>query len=639
MHYLNLGILAHVDAGKTSLTERLLFDAGVIDGIGSVDEGDTQTDSMDLERRRGITIQSAVVAFTLDDLTVNLIDTPGHTDFIAEVERALHVLDGAVLVISAVEGVQAQTRVIMRTLERLRVPTILFVNKVDRVGARQDELLDDVAAKLTPRILPMGAVRGIGTAEAEVEAHTFKDPAHFERAAEVLTDGSDEFLAAYLAEADPTAALDCEDELASQSHRGLAHPVYFGSAVTGAGVAALTEGIRRYLPAPESDAAGRARGTVFKVEHGERGRRLAYLRVRSGTLRPRDRVTAYRRGSEGELETAKGKVTGVEVFTDGTATANGAVAPGGIAKVTGLGGIRVGDAIGSPGELPEGGLFTPPTLETIIRPLDPSERIRLRKALVSLAERDPLVDPHLDELAGHMAVRLYGEVQKEVVASLLAEEFGMAVEFERSRAIHIERVVRPVEALHEMGQWQQTPHLATVGLRLEPGEPDSGLRYELEVERGSLTRALHNAVEETVQEVLRRGSYGWAVTDCRVSLTATGYVGRVSTAGDFREVTGFLLDQMLRKAGTWVFEPVHRFDIEFPAGSSSVVLGLLRDAAADISGQFSTATTGYLSGTMATEKVVDFESRLPSVTRGQAVFVAQHDHYRPVRGKPPRRRR
>ncbi len=638
MHYLNLGILAHVDAGKTSLTERLLFDAGVIDRTGSVDRGSTQSDSMELERRRGITIQSAVVAFALDDLTVNLIDTPGHTDFIAEVERALHVLDGAVLVVSAVEGVQAQTRVLMRALKRLAVPTIVFVNKIDRLGARQDELLREIAEKLTPQILPMGVVHGIGAAGAVVEPRDFKGPAHFERAAEVLAAGSEEFLAAYLDCPDPIAALDCEAELLTQTRRGLVHPVYFGSAVTGAGVSALIEGVRRSLPTSAPDPSGPARGTVFKVEHGARGRRLAYLRLRGGTLRPRERVAVHRRDAEGALRTFEGRATSVRVFASGAATVEAAASPGCIAKVAGLGEVRIGDAIGSPEELPSGGLFTPPTLETVVRPVDPSERVRLHRALASLAERDPLVDPHLDELAGHMAVRLHGEVQKEVVASLLDEEFGIGVEFEQTRAVHIERVDRAVAALHEIGRWQQTPHPATVGLRLEPGEPGSGLRYELEVERGSLTRALHNAVEEAVREVLRRGPFGWAVTDCRVALTATGYIGRVSTANDFREVTRFLLGQMIAEAGTRVFEPVHRFDLEFPSETSKAVLQLLRDAAAAVTGQFSTGTTGYLSGTMTTEAVPAFESRLPSSTRGRAVFVARHDHYRPVRGMPPRRR-
>src|SRR5919112_137199 len=157
MSTLNLGIVAHVDAGKTTLTERLLFAAGVIDEIGRVDDGSTQTDTLTLERQRGITIKSAVVSFVIDDVTVNLIDTPGHPDFIAEVERVLNVLDGAVLVVSAVEGVQAQTRVLMRTLQRLNIPTLIFVNKVDRRGARCEDLLRDISEKLTPAMIAMGA--------------------------------------------------------------------------------------------------------------------------------------------------------------------------------------------------------------------------------------------------------------------------------------------------------------------------------------------------------------------------------------------------------------------------------------------------------------------------------------------------
>src|SRR6187431_2989543 len=163
---LNLGILAHVDAGKTSLTERLLYAAGVIDEIGSVDNGSTQTDSLALERQRGITIKSAVVSFVIGDVHVNLIDTPGHPDFIAEVERVLSVLDGAVLVVSAVEGVQAQTRILMRALQRLRVPTLVFVNKIDRPGAGDERVLRAMSERLTPTVVPMGSVHGLGTPAA-----------------------------------------------------------------------------------------------------------------------------------------------------------------------------------------------------------------------------------------------------------------------------------------------------------------------------------------------------------------------------------------------------------------------------------------------------------------------------------------
>src|SRR5205809_3786611 len=175
MRTLNLGILAHVDAGKTTLTERLLYAAGVIDAIGSVDKGTTQTDSLALERQRGITIKSAVVSFAIDDVNVNLIDTPGHPDFIAEVDRVLSVLDGAVLVVSAVEGVQSQTRILMRALERLRIPTLIFVNKVDRAGADSERVLNAISERLTPATVAMASVAGEGTRAAVVTRHADAD--------------------------------------------------------------------------------------------------------------------------------------------------------------------------------------------------------------------------------------------------------------------------------------------------------------------------------------------------------------------------------------------------------------------------------------------------------------------------------
>src|SRR5688572_6093188 len=198
MRTLNLGILAHVDAGKTSLTERLLYAAGVIDAVGSVDDGSTQTDFLALERQRGITIKSAVVSFVVDDVTINLIDTPGHPDFIAEVERVLSVLDGAVLVISAVEGVQSQTPLLMRALQRLRVPTLIFVNKIDRRGADDERVLQTIAERLTPVAVPMGAVRELGTRAADFVPWSGGDAAFVARLASVLAERDEAILAAYV---------------------------------------------------------------------------------------------------------------------------------------------------------------------------------------------------------------------------------------------------------------------------------------------------------------------------------------------------------------------------------------------------------------------------------------------------------
>src|SRR2546430_5128461 len=251
METLNLGILAHVDAGKTTLTERLLYAAGVIDEIGSVDHGSTQTDSLTLERQRGITIKSAVVSFAIAGGTVNLIDTPGHPDFIAEVERVLSVLDGAVLVISAVEGVQPQTRVLMRALQRMRIPTLVFVNKIDRGGARYEGVLRSISGKLTPAIVPMGSTDGLGTRDARFAPYGPGDAGFTARLVDVLADHDDAFLAAYVADETAVPYRRLRRTLAAQVGRARVHPVYFGSAITGAGVDALTAGITEFLPARE----------------------------------------------------------------------------------------------------------------------------------------------------------------------------------------------------------------------------------------------------------------------------------------------------------------------------------------------------------------------------------------------------
>lgn len=301
MHTLNLGVLAHVDAGKTSLTERLLYAAGVTDELGSVDDGSTRTDSLALERRRGITIKSAVVAFALDGVTVNLIDTPGHPDFIAEVERVLSVLDGAVLVVSAVEGVQAQTRVLMRTLQRLRIPTLIFVNKVDRRGADGARVLRQIADRLTPAAVAMAAVHGAGTREAQVRAYGGTDPAFTDRLADLLTEHDDALLAAYV---DDSSALPYErlrGQLAEQTKRGLVYPVFFGSAATGAGLEALMAGLTELLPTAGGAADGPVSGTVFKVERGPAGEKIAYVRMFSGTVRTREPLPFHGPGARGPM--------------------------------------------------------------------------------------------------------------------------------------------------------------------------------------------------------------------------------------------------------------------------------------------------------------------------------------------------
>ncbi|MFD6304515.1 GTP-binding protein, partial [Streptomyces sp. NPDC060223] len=642
MHMLNLGILAHVDAGKTSLTERLLHAVGVIDEIGSVDDGNTQTDSLALERQRGITIKSAVVSFTIDDVTVNLIDTPGHPDFIAEVERVLSVLDGAVLVVSAVEGVQAQTRVLMRTLQRLRIPTLVFVNKIDRAGAQYERVLERISARLTPAIVPMGEVGEQGTRDAHFVP--FGDAKLRAPLLDLLAEHDDDLLAAYVEGRVPDDRLRAD--LARQTGQALVHPVYFGSAMTGAGIAELISGIKELLPTSEGEGEGEGpvSGTVFKVERGPAGEKIAYVRMFSGVKRNRDRL-AFRDGEEG-------KVTAISVFDRGSAVRETFVAAGRIGKLWGLADIRIGDTIGVPRKSSAGEhFFSPPTLETVVAPCRPHDKGALHLVLTQLAEQDPLINLRQDEVRRETSVSLYGEVQKEVIQATLAEEFGIDVVFRETTPLCIERPVGTGTAVEFNGK-DPNPFLATVGLRVDPAPVDSGVEFRLEVELGAMPYAFFKAVEDTVRQTLEQGIHGWRVTDCTVTMTHSGYSPRQShahqgfdksmssTGADFRGLTPLVVMSALREAGTRVYEPMHRFRLEAPADTLGAVLPVLAKQRAVPQTTEMRGATSVLEGRVPVARVHELEQQLPGLTRGEGELECAFDHYAPVvRGTVPDRPR
>jgi ribosomal protection tetracycline resistance protein len=630
--------LAHVDAGKTTLTERLLHAAGVIDEIGSVDDGSTQTDSLALERQRGITIKSAVVSFTIGDVAVNLIDTPGHPDFIAEVERVLSVLDGAVLVVSAVEGVQAQTRVLMRALQRLRVPTLIFVNKIDRRGARFEPVLQGIRDKLSPAIVAMGSAGGLGTRGASFAPYRAGDAPFARELVELLADHDDALLAAYVDDESAVSYARLRGGLAAQARRARVHPVFFGSARTGAGVDELTAGIADLLPAAEAGGDGPVSGTVFKIERGPRGEKIAYVRMFSGTVRTRDRL---RIGDDGE-----GKVTAVS-GPDGGA----AIAAGQIGKLWGLGDVRIGDAIGTPRTAAPGRQsFAPPTLETVVVPRRRADRGALRVALDQLAEQDPLIDLRQDELRQEISVSLYGEVQKEVIQATLANDFGVDVTFRATTTICIERPEGTGAAAEILGE-EPNPFLATVGLRIDPAPIGSGVEFRLEVELGSMPFAFFRAVEETVKETLRQGLHGWEVTDCTVTMTHSGYAARQShahavfdksmssTAGDFRNLTPLVLMSALRRAGTRVYEPMHRFQLEIPADTLGAVPPVLVQLGGVPQATAIRGPTCTLEGEVPAARVHELRRQLPALTRGEGILETAFERYHPVRGEIPDRPR
>jgi ribosomal protection tetracycline resistance protein len=639
---LNLGILAHVDAGKTTLTERLLYAAGVIGEVGSVDDGSTQTDSLPLEQQRGITIKSAVVSFAIDDVTVNLIDTPGHPDFIAEVERVLSVLDGAVLVISAVEGVQPQTPLLMRALQRLRVPTLIFVNKIDRRGADYEAVLRGISERLTPSIVAMGSVRGIGTRDARFVPSGAGDAAFVTGLSSVLAEHDDALLAAYVEDDAELPYSRLRAELAAQSKQALVHPVFFGSALTGTGVDSLMAAVAELLPAEAGDGDDPASGTVFKVERGAAGEKIAYVRMFSGVVRTRDRLQ-FGEGFER-------KVTAVRVFHQGSAVQRAAVSAGEIGKLWGLAEIQVGDAIGNSRPAAEHFRFGPPTLETVVVPHSPDDKGPLRVALAQLAEQDPLIEVRQDDVRQELSVSLYGEVQKEVIQATLASDFGVEVDFRETTTICIERPIgtgAAVEVLRE----PPNPFLATVGLRIEPAAVGSGVEFRLEVELGSMPLAFFRAVEDMLRETLQQGLYGWQVTDCTVTMTHAGYLPRQShshqgfakemssTGADFRGLTPLVVMDALRRAGTVVCEPIHRFHLEGPMDALGPLLPAVARLRAVPEAPAIRDSSFTLEGDIPAASVHELRLELPRLTRGEGVLESGFDRYEASNRTPPNRPR
>jgi ribosomal protection tetracycline resistance protein len=644
-----LGIVAHVDAGKTTLTERLLHAAGAIDAIGSVDAGTTQTDYLALERERGITIRAAVVSFVLGDSTVNLIDTPGHPDFIAEVDRSLRVLDGAVLIVSAVEGVQPQTIVLTRALRRLRVPTLIFVNKIDRTGAAPSSVLHEIAERLGIELVAMGGVHDAGSRSASFVPDRFEDEESLHELAAVLAERDDELLETLVEEPGLLDAAELRSRLANQTARGWVHPVFFGSATTGAGIDELITGITQLLPSADLDAAAPASGSVFKIERGAEGEKIAYVRVFRGTIRIRDRIHIDSRAAD--------RVAGIRAFEQGSTIARPTVGAGQIAQLFGLRHVRVGDRIGDEtAEQGSVGLFAPPTLETVVVPVDPSQKASLHAALAQLAEQDPLINLRQDDSRDELQLSLFGEVQKEVIQQTLARDFGIDVTFRESTTIYIERPLGSGYAVEYL-QDDENPYPATVGLRVDPGPISSGVEFRLEISPRAVPIYIYKneqkfraAMSGYVNRRLEAGLFGWQVTDCIVTLEqCTYYTGDGprkptrptprTSASHFRKLTPIVLLAALTNARTSVCEPVLRFHLEAPVDTLDEVLRLVaRHRGVP---EPATATTSWLTleGEMPAAEVHGMQQELRGRTHGHGSLELSFDHYEPVTGAPPTRRR
>lgn len=635
---INIGIVAHVDAGKTSLTERILYETHVISEIGRVDSGTTQTDTLDLEKRRGITIKASVVSFLVNDRKINLIDTPGHADFLAEVERSLSVLDAAILVISAVEGVQAQTRTLYAALSALRIPAVIFINKIDRLGAQSDALLQRIERKLGARVIPFTTPERIGTRDARVIPHDLRDPAFLRACVERLALNDDQLLAAYV-EGAAVNERQARAALARQVGEAALAPVFFGSAITGAGVRELLARLGDLLPVRGCHDGAPLSGTVFKLEREASGEKVAYVRVFAGGLRVKEVVALQRRTADGALTTHASKVQGLRVFVQGKTAVAQQVGAGEFCKVWGLKEARVGDVVGAWSETIKSLRFATPRMEASVAARLSEQRHALYQALLELAEEDPLIAVIHDPARQTLALRLFGEVQREVIETTLAERFGLDVEFGGLAAVCIEKprgVGRAVEFMGAPGN----PFKATVGFRVEPGPVGGGVTYA--ITPGALPLHFHKTIEETARATLAQGLYGWEVTDIAVTLTQTGYNSHRDDGTkrlDFTNLVPLVLMAALAQAGTEVYEPINQFELSAPIQALSVTMFKLAALGATYGQPLLRDDEFLLTGALPVAATEAFRAALPGLTGGEGVFLVQGGGYLPVTGTYPTRGR
>ncbi|MFB6549718.1 GTP-binding protein [Streptomyces sp. NPDC056405] len=617
---LNIGVLAHVDAGKTSLTEQLLFACGALRRIGSVDDGTTQTDSEAIERARGITIRSAVACYRDGERQFNLVDTPGHADFVAEVERSLMAVDAVILVIAAPEGVQPQTRVLHRVVERLRLPVVVFVNKIDSAGAAGLAVLEELSAKLGLRPVATGVPLRPGTPRAEFVSAERCGPETARHWAEILAENDDELLERVVSGHRPDHA-QLLAAMRAQTRACTVQPVVFGSAITGAGIDGLRWVLGNVLePPPDRDQPV---GTVFAIARNERGEKTALVRCFGGELAERQQVDVYRAdGSSFRDRVRNLKVLGPDDEEHRALTA------GHIASVGGPAGLRIGDHLGRGRPPRSRHHFPAPSLEVSVRPMDPGSAPALRAALRALDERDPMIHAEM-RAEGEAVVHLYGHVQQEVLQQTLGDEFGVKAIFELPDIVHLERPVGRGSAVEIIGNG----FLATVGLRTEPGD---GFTYRREVESGALPAAFHDAVEETVRSALSQGCHGWRVVDIDVTMTHCGFWARpYSAAGDFRAVTPHVLMQALAQSDTRVYEPMHRFWVETPENGFGALINCLNRHEAEVENCRQEPDRWVIEGRIPLRTLGDVRQRVMPLTNGSALWSSYADGDRAVAADPP----
>ncbi|MGM9834404.1 MAG: tetracycline resistance ribosomal protection protein Tet(44) [Bacilli bacterium] len=610
MKIINIGILAHVDAGKTTLTESLLYTSGAILELGSVDKGTTRTDTMFLERQRGITIQAAVTSFNWNDYKINIVDTPGHTDFITEVYRSLSVLDGAILVISAKDGVQAQTRILFHALQKMNIPTIIFINKIDQYGINLNNIYQNIKEKLSNDIIVMQNV----TLTPEISIKNIIDLDDWDP----VISKNDKLLEKYIAGEKLTI-----QELTYEEYRcvkkGSLFPIYHGSAKNNIGTQQLIEAISNLFCPEMNKNYSELCGRVFKIEYTDHKQRLVYLRLYSGTLHLRDTIILPSK--------KKVKLTEIYIPSNGEMIQTKIVCSGDIFIIPNNT-LRLNDIIGNEKILPCNvwNDKTVPILRTRIEPIKIEEREKLLDALTEIADTDPLLRYYVDTITHEIVISFLGTVQLEVICSLLIEKYHINIRIEDPTVIYLEKPLQKADYTIHI-EVPPNPFWASIGLSITPLPIGSGIQYESKVSLGYLNQSFQNAVREGINYGLEQGLYGWEVTDCKICFEYGVYYSPVSTPSDFRFLAPIVLEQTLKKAGTQLLEPYLSFILFTPQEYFSRAYNDAQKHCAIIETSQSKNDEVIFTGHIPVRCINEYRNTLTLYTNGQAVFLTELKDY------------
>ncbi len=616
MKKLVIGILAHVDAGKTTLSERLLYLCGVIRQIGRVDHGDTFLDNYELEKERGITIFSKQAILKTEDVEVTLLDTPGHVDFSAEMERTLQVLDYAILVINCMDGVQSHTMTLWRLLERYQIPTFLFVNKMDQNGTDHEALLADLKAHLHENCVDFGKIQ-----ENDEENTLTSDQM------ENIAVCDETLLEKYL----ETGSIE-EEEITELITQRKIFPCYFGSALKEDGVEDFWNGVQKYTREPKRPAEFGAK--VFKIARDEQGNRLTYMKITGGSLKAKTMLSSRAKGQalpgvRQQQEDWEEKADQLRLYSGAKYTTITEAEAGTICAVTGLTRTYPGEGLGieSESELP----VLEPVLNYQIQLPDDCDPHQMLQKLRQLEEEEPELHILWDSQLGEIHAQLMGEVQIEILKKLIWDRFHVAVEFGTGSIVYKETVAEPVEGV---GHFEPLRHYAEVHLLIEPGEPGSGCQFFTACSEDVLARNWQRLILTHLEEKEHIGVLtGSPLTDVQITLLIGRAHAKHTEGGDFRQATYRAVRQGLRKAKNILLEPYYEFRLEVPAEMIGRAMADVQKMQGSFESPETDGTTAVLKGTAAVSQMRDYQKEVVAYTHGTGKLFCTLKGYAPCKNQ------